>query len=189
MNPVVVVLVGIAISAIGSAVIQFLVIKSGVTASGAIAWLAGSTYAKGWEDLIGLTIANVILLPLAWLLGRRVDLLAFGDQVSLGLGLKLQRTRLITAAIGVALAAAAVASVGTVGFIGLLAPHAVRLFTGQHHRHSVILSAMIGALLLVGADMIGKLVLAPKEIPSGIIVALLGTPYLLILMYRSAVRR
>ncbi|MEK3719851.1 iron ABC transporter permease [Paenibacillus sp. FSL H8-0034] len=189
LNPVVVVLVGIAISAIGSAVIQFLVIKSGVTAAGAIAWLAGSTYAKGWEDLIGLTIANVILLPLAWLLGRRVDLLAFGDQVSLGLGLKLQRTRLITAAIGVALAASAVASVGTVGFIGLLAPHAVRLFTGQHHRHSVILSAMIGALLLVGADMIGKLVLAPKEIPSGIIVALLGTPYLLILMYRSAVRR
>jgi ABC-type Fe3+-siderophore transport system permease subunit len=189
LNPVVIVLVGVAISAIGSAIIQFLVIKSGIMAAGAIAWLAGSTYAKSWDALIPLSIASAVLIPLAWLLGRRVDLLAFGDQVSIGLGLKLQRTRLVTAAIGVALAASAVASVGTVGFIGLLAPHAVRLLTGHNHRHSVVLSAIIGALLLVGADMLGKLVLAPKEIPSGIIVALIGTPYLLMLMYRSATQR
>ncbi|MBD0383986.1 iron ABC transporter permease [Paenibacillus sedimenti] len=189
LNPVVLALVGIAVSAVGSAGIQFLVIKSGIAAAPALAWLAGSTYARGWEELIRLSIPAVLLLPAAWVLGRKVDLLAFGDQISLGLGLKLQRTRLTAAIIGVALAAVAVAGVGTVGFIGLLAPHVVRLFVGQNHRQSVLLSSIIGALLLVGADIIGKVIISPKEVPSGIVVALIGTPYLLLLMYRSAVRK
>ncbi|MNW12005.1 putative siderophore transport system permease protein YfhA [compost metagenome] len=86
-------------------------------------------------------------------------------------------------------AAIAVACVGTVSFIGLLAPHAVRLFLGQHHQKSVVLSAILGAILLTGADIIGKTILIPKEIPSGIVVAIIGAPYLLFLMYRSTVRK
>jgi ferric hydroxamate transport system permease protein len=189
LNPAVLALVGIAVSAIGSAGIQFLVIKSGINAASALAWLTGSTYARGWRELYRLIIPAAILIPAAWALGRRIDLLAFGDEVSLGLGLKLQKTRLYAAAVGVALAASAVASVGTVGFIGLLAPHAVRLTVGQNHRQSVVLSAIVGAILLVSADIIGKVILAPKEVPSGIVVALIGAPYLLLLMYRSAIRR
>lgn len=189
LNPAVLALVGIAITAIGSAGIQFLVIKSGINAAGALAWLAGSTYARGWDELIRLAIPAAILLPVAWALGRRIDLLAFGDHVALGLGLRLQRTRLIAAVVGVALAASAVAGVGTVGFIGLLAPHAVRLFTGQNHRQSVLLSAVIGAILLLTADIIGKTVIAPKEVPAGVVAAWIGAPYLLFLMLRSAARR
>jgi ABC-type Fe3+-siderophore transport system permease subunit len=189
LNPIVLILVGIAISAIGSAGIQFLVIKSKLGAGPALTWLAGSTYARGWDELLQLAIALVILLPLAWILGRRMDLLAFGDHVSLGLGLKLQRNRLIAAGTGVSIAAIAVASVGTVSFIGLLAPHAVRLFVGQNHRRSVVLSAIIGAILLTAADIIGKVIAIPKEIPSGIVVAVIGAPYLLFLMYRSAFKR
>jgi len=188
-NPIVLILVGIAVSAIGTAGIQFFVIKSGIAAAPGLAWLAGSTYARGYDELLRLVIAVGLLGPFAWRLGRRMDLLAFGDQVSLGLGLKLQSTRLIATAIAVLLAAAAASAVGSIGFIGLLAPHAVRLLVGHHHRRAVVLSALIGALLLVAADLIGKTVIAPKEIPSGIIVALLGTPYLLMLMYRSAVRK
>lgn len=189
LNPVVLILVGIAISALGSAVIQFLIIQSKLGAAPALTWLAGSTYARGWTEFTQLIIAMAIGLPLAWFLGRRVDLLAFGDLVSLGLGLQLQRTRLIAASIGVALAAIAVASVGTISFIGLLAPHAVRIVLGQHHKKSVVLSAIIGAILLVVADMIGKVIAIPKEIPSGIVVAVIGAPYLLFLMYRSTVKR
>jgi ABC-type Fe3+-siderophore transport system permease subunit len=189
LNPVVLILIGIAVSALGSAVIQFLVIKSQLGAAPALTWLAGSTYSRGWKECIQLLITTVILLPSAWLLGRRVDLLAFGDLVSLGLGLKLQKTRLISAIIGVLVAAIAVACVGTVSFIGLLAPHAVRLFLGQHHQKSVVLSAILGAILLTGADIIGKTILIPKEIPSGIVVAIIGAPYLLFLMYRSTVRK
>ncbi|MFE5322827.1 iron ABC transporter permease [Paenibacillus sp. NPDC056579] len=188
-NPVALILVGIGVSAIGTAGIQFLVIKSGIAAAPALAWLAGSTYARGYDEFLRLLVVTGVLGPVAWWLGRRMDLLAFGDHVSLGLGLRLERMRLIATVIAVALAATAASSVGSIGFIGLLAPHAVRLMVGHHHRRSVVLSALVGAVLLVAADLIGKTVIAPKEIPAGIVVALLGTPYLLMLMYRSAVRK
>ena len=189
LSPAALALVGIAVSAIGSAGIQFLVIKAKITVAPALAWLAGSTYARGWREFAILAVASAILLPLSWMLGRRADLLAFGDHTSLGLGLKLRQTRLIAVALGAGMAAMAVAAVGTVGFIGLLAPHAVRWLVGQNHRRSIVLSSLVGALLLVGADLIGRVALAPKEIPSGLVVALLGTPYLLAVMYRSAGRK
>ncbi|MBB6733790.1 iron chelate uptake ABC transporter family permease subunit [Cohnella zeiphila] len=98
------------------------------------------------------------------------------------LGLRLRRTRLAVSAIAVALAAA---NVGTVGFIGLLAPHAARMLAGPSHRRGLVLSLLLGGLLLVAADWIGRIVLSPKEIPSGIVTALLGAPYLLWLMSRA----
>lgn len=189
LHPTVLTLVGIAVTAIGSAAIHFLVIKSGMGAASALAWLAGSTYGRGWEQLPLLAAAIVILVPYAWYLGRTVDLLAFGDPVSLGLGLKLQRTRVISAAVGVTLAAVAVSCIGTVGFIGLLAPHAARMLVGQNQRKSVALAALLGALLLLLADVIGRVAIAPKEIPAGLVVAVIGTPYLLALMYRSFGKR
>lgn len=91
--------------------------------------------------------------------------------------------------IGVLLAAGAVASVGTIGFLGLMAPHAVRMMVGHHTRRSIILSGLLGALLLVIADTIGRTVMAPKEIPSGLIIMLIGAPYFLFLMYRSLVKK
>lgn len=189
LNPTALILVGIGVSAVGTAGIQFLVIQSGIAAAPALAWLAGSTYARGYAEWLRLAAVTGMLGPIAWWLGRRIELLTFGDQVSIGLGLNLQRSRLIAAGISVALGAAAASSVGSIGFIGLLAPHAVRLMAGHEHRKSLVLSALLGAVLLVAADLIGKTVLAPKEIPAGIVVALLGTPYLLLLMYRSALRK
>jgi iron complex transport system permease protein len=189
LHPTVLTLVGIAVTAIGSATIHFLVIKSGMGAAPALAWLAGSTYGRGWEQFWWLASAVVVLVPFAWQLGRKIDLLAFGDPVSLGLGLKLQRTRMISAGVGVALAAIAVSCIGTVGFIGLLAPHAARMLVGQNQRKSVALAALLGGLMLLLADVIGRVAIAPKEIPAGLVVALIGTPYLLALMYKSFGRR
>ncbi|MGF9822299.1 iron chelate uptake ABC transporter family permease subunit, partial [Brevibacillus agri] len=130
--------------------------------------------------------AILVLTPLAWWLGRRVDLLAFNDESSIGLGLQVRRTRLAVAVIAVLLASAAVASVGAVGFIGLLAPHAARLLVGAHHRRAVVVSALLGAVLLAASDLLGRVVMIPKDIPSGIVVALLGAPYLFLLMFRAA---
>lgn len=178
-------LVGIAVSAACAAAIQFLVIRSGMGAAPALAWLAGTVYARGWSDLIRLAALLIVLLPAAWLIGRRADLLGFGDAVSQGLGLALTRARLLTALIGVLIAAAVVQAVGTVGFVGLLAPHAVRLLTGHHTRRAVVLSALLGGLLMVVSDIVGRLLIAPKEIPVGLVAAVIGTPYLLFLMFRS----
>ena len=186
LAPTVLTLVGIAVSAAGAALVQLLVIRSAMGAAPALAWLAGSTYARGWEAFAGLGIGAALVLPAAWLLGRRWDLLAFGDSVATGLGLKLRQTRLLAAALGVAAAAVAVAYVGTVGFIGLLAPHAARLAAGQNQRRLLVLAPLLGAVFLVLADLIGKTIIAPKEIPSGLVTALVGTPYLLFLLWKSA---
>ena len=87
------------------------------------------------------------------------------------------------------MAAAAVSAVGTIGFVGLLAPHAARMITGHHYKRIVLLSAVIGAALLLLADMAGRTVLAPKEIPAGLVTAIIGTPYLIVLMLRSKAKR
>nr|WP_242775347.1 Fe(3+)-hydroxamate ABC transporter permease FhuB [Brevibacillus parabrevis] len=186
LNPVILTLVGIAVAAAGAAFINILIVKAQLLAAPALAWMAGSTYGRGWTEISRLLPAIVILTPLAWWLGRCVDLLAFNDESSVGLGLKVRQTRLAVATIAVLLASAAVASVGAVGFIGLLAPHAARLLVGAHHRKAVVVSALLGAVLLAASDLLGRVVMIPKDIPSGIVVALLGAPYLFILMFRAA---
>ncbi|MNW30665.1 putative siderophore transport system permease protein YfhA [compost metagenome] len=117
-----------------------------------------------------------------------MELLSFTDEVSTGVGQRIKRDRLLTASLGLSLAAIVVATVGTVGFIGLLAPHAARLFTGTAHRRTMGLSMLIGALLLTTADVVGRLVALPKEVPSGLMVSLIGAPYLLYLLYRNGRR-
>lgn len=189
LNPSAVLLVGIAISAITGAGIQILIIVGSLYGGSSYIWLTGSTYARTWDQVKIIAVFLVILIPVAWWLARRFELLVFDDQSASGLGLHVRRTRLLAMATGVLLAAGAVACVGTVGFIGLIAPHMVRLLTGHHLRRSMFLSALVGALLLVLTDTIGRTVMAPTEIPSGLLIAIIGAPYFLYLMYRSNWRR
>lgn len=186
LNPIVLTLVGIAVAAAGSAIINILVIHAQLTLAPALAWMAGSTYARSWTEFDQILPFVAVLVPFGWWLGRRVDLLSFNDESSLGLGMPVRPTRLLVAAIAVLLASIAASVVGAIGFIGLLAPHAARMLAGPNHRRSMLLAVLLGATLLVASDWIGRVLLAPKELPSGIIVALLGAPYLLYLMTRSA---
>nr|WP_230202627.1 iron ABC transporter permease [Paenibacillus ihumii] len=185
LSPSVLILLGIAVSAIGSAGIQVMIIKASLWNTSAYIWLTGSTYGRGWNQFYSLFIFLMILLPIAYYLARKFDLLAFGDESSIGFGLPVRGTRLAAMILGVLLASAAVASVGTIGFLGLMAPHVVRMMIGHHTRRSIILSGLLGGLLLVLADTIGRSIMAPKEIPSGLIIMLIGAPYFLFLMYRS----
>ncbi|WP_169086028.1 iron ABC transporter permease [Paenibacillus sp. PL91] len=189
LNPSVLILLGIAVSAIGSAGIQAMIVKASLWSSTAFVWITGTTYGRGWNQFNSIFIFLLILVPIAYYLGRKFDLLAFGDESSAGLGLPVRGARLWSMIIGVLLAAGAVASVGTVGFLGLIAPHAVRMMIGHHTRRSIVLSGLLGGLLLVVADTLGRTVMAPKEIPSGLIIMLIGAPYFLFLMYRSLVKK
>ncbi|ASA26419.1 Fe3+-siderophore ABC transporter permease [Paenibacillus donghaensis] len=188
LNPSVLILLGIAVSAMGAAGIQVMIVKASLWSSSSFIWLTGSTYGRGWAQFNSLFIFLLVLVPAAYYLGRRFDLLAFGDESSTGLGLPVRGARLAAMIIGVLLAAGAVASVGTIGFLGLMAPHVVRMMIGHHTRHSIILSGLLGGLLLVIADTVGRTIMAPKEIPSGLIIMLIGAPYFLFLMYRSLVK-
>lgn len=189
LNPSVLILLGIAVSAIASAGIQVMIVKGSLWSSSSLIWLTGSTYGRSWNQFNSLFIFLIVLVPFAYYLGRRFDLLAFGDESSTGLGLPVRGTRLWAMIIGVMLAAGAVASVGTIGFLGLMAPHAVRMMIGHHTRRSIVLSGLLGGLMLVIADTLGRTIMAPKEIPSGLIIMLIGAPYFLFLMYRSQVRK
>lgn len=189
LNPSAVVLLGIAMSAIAGAGIQVLIVRGAVYGSSGFIWLTGSTYARTWDQVKIIGVFLLILIPLAWWLARRFELLVFDDNSASGLGLSVRRTRLLAMTVGVLLAAGAVACVGTVGFIGLIAPHMVRLLTGNKLRRSMFLSALVGAVMLVLADTIGRTVMAPTEIPSGLLIAIIGTPYFLYLMYRSNWRK
>lgn len=189
LHPIRMALVGVAVSAFCAAGIQLILVQANVRVAVALAWLSGSTYARGWQELAGLIVWPILLLPLAWMAARRLDVLALGDDVAGGLGLPVEGARLQITAVAVALAAAAVATIGTVGFVGLLAPHAARLLVGPRHHRLLPLTALLGALLLTAADLIGRVALAPREVPSGLVVALIGAPYFLWLMRQGRTAR
>jgi len=181
-QPMLVALMGIAISAFGSAATQVFVVKAKLAVSGALVWLSGSTYAKGWDDVQLAIILFVLFIIPAIYVTRGLDTLTFGDDIAAGLGLNVRSVRFAALIIGVAISTAAVSLVGTIGFIGLVAPHIARRLVGFRHLPLLLLSGLLGGLLLVAADFIGRVFIAPKEIPSGLIVALIGTPYLLYLL-------
>lgn len=181
-QPILLALMGVAVSAFGSAIIQILIVKANIGVAPALAWLAGSTYAKGWEELKLAGIVALITIPLSILFIKKFDVISFGDEVAEGLGVNIIMTRLLAIMLGVCMGAVSVSIVGTVGFIGLLAPHAARRMVGFEHGKVIPVSLFLGGILLTSADLIGRIVLAPKEIPSGLVVALIGTPYLLYLL-------
>lgn len=181
-QPMLVALMGIAISAFGSAATQVFVVKAKLAVASALVWLSGSTYAKGWDDVqLALLLFALFIWPAVYIT-RSLDTLTFGDDVAAGLGLNVRSTRVWALVIGVAISTAAVSIVGTIGFIGLVAPHIARRIVGFRHLPLMLASGLIGGLLLVTADFIGRILIAPKDIPSGLIVALIGTPYLLYLL-------
>ncbi|ASK63695.1 Fe3+-hydroxamate ABC transporter permease FhuB [Virgibacillus phasianinus] len=186
-QPTILALLGIGISAFGSAIIQILVVQSDLGVAGALTWLSGTTYAKGWHEFIYYLIwPIVIIFPiLAWRISV-LDTLSLGDDTAKGLGLRVMSSRFQLAFLATVLAALSVAAVGAIGFIGLIAPHVARLLVGPSNRRLLLVTILIGGLLLLVADVLSRTLLAPNEIPSGIIVAIIGAPYFLWLMKKRA---
>jgi len=148
----------------------------------AIFWLAGdlSGASPGWLPAAGLW-AGVAFLVL-WLQAPALDLLTQGEETAADLGLDVGRARLLLLGAAGGLTAAAVALAGLVGFVGLVVPHAVRLVWGPGHRRLLPASALLGAAFLLSADAVARTVLAPAEIPVGVVTALVGAPFFLYLL-------
>lgn len=151
----------------------------------AFLWLTGSVYGRTWEHVKVLSAWLVWLLPLAFLQARSLNTLHLGDDVASGLGVAVERQRAILLVISVALAAVAVSVAGTLGFVGLVAPHIVRRLVGPAHEGLLPISALFGGGLLVLADLVGRWVIAPSELPLGVMTALIGAPYFMFLLYRN----
>lgn len=184
-QPMILLLLGIAISAVGAAIIQILLVKANVHASQALTWLAGSTYGVNWSHFIISVITILIILPIIVSLATTFDILSFGDTISIGLGVKTDKMRLLMIVLGVVLSAISVSVVGAISFVGLLAPHIARQLVGPKLLRLLPITLAIGGILLLMADFFGRFILAPKEIPAGIMVSLIGAPYLLYLLKKT----
>jgi iron complex transport system permease protein len=123
-------------------------------------------------------------LLLAMISARGLDALALGEDVAVGLGNRIAMTRFAAGAGSVLLTAAAVAAAGPIGFVGLAVPHFARALVGSDHRWLLAVSVPLGVVFLLGADVIGRVILLPDEIRAGVITALLGAPMLLFLVRR-----
>lgn len=148
-------------------------------------YLMGSLAGRTWADVQLVAPAALLGIPLALLLGRRLDVLRLGDDVASGLGVEVGRTRLVAMVLGCVLVAGTVAVAGPIGFVALLAPHAVRGLTGRAQAVPVLLlSALTGAAMLLLADAVGRALVHPREIAVGIWCALAGCPAVLVALRR-----
>lgn len=184
-----VVLVGIGLAAAAGAITSAVLVRTDPwNQAKAITWLGGSTYGAKWSQLVPLLIVLVISAVLLAATHADLDLLQVDEDTPRLLAVNPIRTRTILLALAVLLTGAATASIGVLAFVGLVAPHAARLLVGRHHRRLLPLSALLGAVLVVAADTVGRTVLAPNQLPAGLVTALVGAPYFLWLLTRVRAR-
>lgn len=183
-------LAGVAVGYALNALTSFLIFSSG-DAEGArsvMFWLLGSLSLASWgTPLLAVLIVTTVSVLLLWMCARRLDALAIGDETARTLGLSPESARtfllvVVSVCIGVIVAAS-----GSIGFVGLVVPHLARRAVGPLHRHAIPVAALMGAVLLVLADLVARLILQPQELPIGIITALIGTPFLIVLIRRTGI--
>jgi iron complex transport system permease protein len=177
-------LAGVALQAIlfaGIAVVSFLYAER---VPAFVSFTVGSLAQSGWAEVVAVLPALAIGLGVAVLLARRLDLLLFDEQSAASLGLGVGRLRLGVSALAALLTGTAVALAGLVSFVGLLVPNGVRLLVGPSHRRLLVVSALAGALLTLLADLLARTLVAPLELPVGALLAFVGGPYFLFLLFR-----
>ncbi|MFB8215659.1 iron ABC transporter permease [Streptomyces anulatus] len=150
-----------------------------------LTWLSGTTYGRSLPDVVPVAVALLIALPLLLSMRRQLDLLAVDEDTPRILGVSPARTRFASLTIAAVLAALGVIAIGVVGFVGLVAPHLARSIVGARHGRSIPVAMLIGAVLVCVADTLGRTLIAPAQIPAGLMVALVGAPYFVWLLRRS----
>jgi iron complex transport system permease protein len=148
-------------------------------------WLAGSIWGTNWKFVMALLPWLLFLIPYVMTKAQTMNVLNLSDATARGLGAHVSREQLKLLAAGVALAASCVAVSGGIGFVGLIGPHLAKRLVGPKHQGLLPASALVGALLVLTADTIGRWAIQPSEIPTGIVTAVIGAPYFLYLMTRT----
>lgn len=183
-----VVLTGVAVGQLFSALTSLTVLAAGDAESlrGLTYWLLGSLTGARWAS-VGMTTAVVVLgAAVCFSRASALDALAFGVDAAAALGVSVGRTRVLLLVTTALVTAAAVAASGAIGFVGLVLPHVVRRLVGTDHQRLLPASALAGAVFLVWADALARTVLAPQEIPVGVVTALVGVPVFLVVVRRTA---
>lgn len=184
-TPIKLALAGAIISALAGSWTAALLLLDVATLDQARFWLAGSISGRGTAEVMLLFPVIGVSLAAALLIGRQVNALSMGAHVAAGLGQRVAVTRAVAGVPVVALAGGAVALAGPIAFVGLAVPHIVRSIMGPDYRLIIGYSMLLGPCLLLGADVIGRVVVAPSELQVGIVSAALGAPFLIHLVRRT----
>ncbi|WP_122813537.1 FecCD family ABC transporter permease [Pseudomonas viridiflava] len=182
-SPLRLVLIGVGVSALLAAVTTFILVFSPLTTTlSAYVWLTGSVYGASWPEPRALASWLVVVLPLLVLLARQVRVQQLDDDLAQGIGVRVQWLRAGLLLVSVALAGLAVAWGGAIAFVGLIAPHIAKRLVPPGFAGQALMSALMGANLVMLADLAGRTLFLPLDLPAGIFVAVLGTPFFLYLL-------
>ncbi|MEJ2854116.1 MULTISPECIES: iron ABC transporter permease [unclassified Saccharothrix] len=180
------VVIGIALWSAGMALITLLIVVSDPwNTAKALTWLSGSTYGRTLDQVLPVALALVVVGPLLWWRHRELDLHSLDEDTPRVLGVRVERSRLAVLAGSGVLAATAVAAIGVVAFVGLVAPHLARSLVGGRNARVLPVAAAVGAVLVSAADTLGRTVIAPAQVPAGLVIALVGTPYFVTVLWRT----
>ncbi|MGM0714251.1 iron ABC transporter permease [Brevibacillus parabrevis] len=186
LDPQRLILVGIAIGSGLGAVALYLSLKMNPNDfEMATVWLTGSIWNANWTHITGMLPWLILLVPVLLRKGHILDLMQLNEESvkSLGVSVEKERNRLLLSSIGIVSACVSVS--GSIGFVGLMAPHIAKCLTGIAHRHVLPLSGTIGMLMVIAADCIAKTVFTPVELPVGIVISIIGVPYFFYLLSRA----
>lgn len=182
------VLVGIGVAALLQAGISYVLARGQIfEVAVAFTWLVGSLNGRGWEHVWPLAGTLALLLPLSLALGRQLEVLQLGDDVARALGVGVERARLALLAVAVLLTGVAVSATGPIAFVAFIAPHIARRVSATVSPSGILpVAAAVGALLVLGADLAGRLLFAPTEVPVGLLTSIIAAPYFLYLLRRAS---
>lgn len=148
-------------------------------------WLSGTTYGRTLPDVVPVAVALALALPTLLAMRRQLDLLAVDEDTPRIVGVRVERARFAALAIAAVLAALSVIAVGVVGFVGLVAPHLARSLVGARHGRAIPVAMLLGGLLVCVADALGRTLVAPAQVPAGLMIALVGAPYFVWVLRKS----
>ena len=183
-QPMKLALTGIALSACWASLTDWLMLSRPQDVNGALLWLTGSLWGRDWSFVKIAVPLLMLFLPLSLGFCRDLDLLALGDARATTLGVSVPRIRLLALLLAVAMTSTGVAVCGPISFIGLVVPHMVRSISSGRHRWLLPVSALTGALLLVVADLLARIIHPPLELPAGVLTAIIGAPWFVWLLVR-----
>ncbi|MDR6999541.1 iron ABC transporter permease [Neobacillus niacini] len=186
VSPIRLVLIGIGISTLMQALTTFMMVMGPIyQASQANIWITGTVYGSSWKNVATMLPWTVTFLIIALIAARTVNIQELGDEIATGLGGKVQKQRFFLLMISTALIGSSVAFAGGIGFVGLMAPHMARRLVGASFGALLPVSALIGGILVMAADLIGRTLFSPLEVPAGVFTAGIGAPYFIYLLFKT----
>jgi iron complex transport system permease protein len=178
------ILAGVALSALLGSIVSYLIISSGDKMHSIIFWLMGSFSLSQWSEVRMVLPYVAIGIAIIIIFARLLNVMQLDEEQAQQLGVNVEKYKLILLAAATLVTAASVSFVGTIGFVGIIIPHAVRMIWGPDHRFLLPLAVLTGAIFMILADLIARTILAPTEIPIGVITAICGAPFFLYLLRR-----